>query len=116
MSTPSRPRISTLASAAALVGILGLWSADASALALGRLAVLSGLGEPLRAEIEIPSINAAEADSLRAAIASPEAYKAAGLDYNPALAGLRVALQQRPDGRTFLRITGDRPVNEHFLK
>ena len=115
MSTPSRPRISTLASAAALVGILGLWSADASALALGRLAVLSGLGEPLRAEIEIPSINAAEADSLRAAIASPEAYKAAGLDYNPALAGLRVALQQRPDGRTFLRITGDRPVNEPFL-
>ena len=115
MSTPYRPRFSTLASAAALVGILGLWSADASALALGRLAVLSGLGEPLRAEIEIPSINAAEADSLRAAIASPEAYKAAGLEYNPALAGLRVALQQRPDGRTFLRVTGDRPVNEPFL-
>ena len=94
---------------------MGLSASDANALALGRLSVLSGLGEPLRAEIDIPEINAAEAESLRAAIASPEAYKAAGLEYNPALNGLRLALQKRPDGRTVLRITGDRPVNEPFL-
>ena len=115
MATPLRSRFSTIAGAVALACAMGLSASDANALALGRLSVLSGLGEPLRAEIDIPEINAAEAESLRAAIASPEAYKAAGLEYNPALNGLRLALQKRPDGRTVLRITGDRPVNEPFL-
>lgn len=115
MATPLRSRFSTIAGAVALACAMGLSASDANALALGRLSVQSALGEPLRAEIDIPEINAAEADSLRAAIASPEAYKAAGLDYNPALNGLRLALQKRPDGRTVLRITGDRPVNEPFL-
>ena len=115
MATPLRSRFSTIAGAVALACAMGLSASDANALALGRLSVLSGLGEPLRAEIDIPEINAAEAESLRAAIASPEAYKAAGLEYNPALNGLHLALQKRPDGRTVLRITGDRPVNEPFL-
>ena len=115
MATPHRPGFSTIASAVALACAMGLAASDANALALGRLSVQSGLGEPLRAEIDIPEINAAEADSLRATIASPEAYKASGLEYNPALNGLRLSLQKRPDGRSFLRITGDRPVNDPFL-
>lgn len=50
---------------------LGLYAADASALALGQITVQSALGEPLRAEIELPQISPAEADTLRA---SPAAH------------------------------------------
>ena len=102
--------------AAALLALsLGLGAQDAAALALGRLSVQSGLGEPLRAEIDIPEINAAEADSLRATLASPDAYRASGLEYHPALNGVRMSLQKRPDGRSYLRVTSDRPVNDPFL-
>ena len=102
--------------AAALLALsLGLGAQDAAALALGRLSVQSGLGEPLRAEIDIPEINAAEADSLRATLASPEAYRASGLEYHPALNGVRMSLQKRPDGRSYLRVTSDRSVNDPFL-
>ena len=102
--------------AAALLALsLGLGAQDAAALALGRLSVQSGLGEPLRAEIDIPEINAAQADSLRATLASPEAYRASGLEYHPALNGVRMSLQKRPDGRSYLRVTSDRPVNDPFL-
>ena len=102
--------------AAALLALsLGLGAQDAAALALGRLSVQSGLGEPLRAEIDIPEINAAEADSLRASLASPDAYRASGLEYHSALNGVRMSLQKRPDGRSYLRVTSDRPVNDPFL-
>lgn len=93
----------------------GLSSLDASALALGRINVLSVLGEPLRAEIDIPDINQEEASSLRAFVASPEAFRASGLDYNVIVSSVEVKLQKRPDGRSFLRLTSTRPVNDPFL-
>src|SRR3954467_11285675 len=74
-------RLSTLALAAAVT--FGFASPDAQALALGRVSVQSSLGEPLRADIDLPEISAEEISSLRAAIASPTAFRAAGLEYSP---------------------------------
>ena len=88
---------------------------EAQALALGRVTVQSALGEPLRADIDIPEITAEEAASLRAAVASPDAFRAAGLEYNPAMANLQITLQQRPGGRMFLRLTSDRTINDPFI-
>ncbi len=68
--------------AAATAAIFGLLGSNAAALSLGRITVQSALGEPLRAEIDIPSINAEEAASLQTVIASPEAFRAAGLEPN----------------------------------
>jgi pilus assembly protein FimV len=95
--------------------LLCLWGTSAAALSLGRITVQSALGEPLRAEIEIPDINADEAASLRATVALPEAFRAAGLDYNAAMATVQVSLQRRQDGRAFIRLTGDRAINEPFV-
>jgi pilus assembly protein FimV len=53
--------------AAALVSTLMLQPGDALALALGRITVQSALGEPLRAEIDVPEISAACASALPAA-------------------------------------------------
>lgn len=88
---------------------------DAQALALGRIVVQSALGEPLRAEIDIPAINADEASSLRVGLASGDAFRAAGMDFNPALTNLQISLQRRADGRAFLRLTSSRPVTEPFV-
>ncbi len=101
--------------AAAATGLIGLWAPSASALSLGSITVQSALGEPLRAEIDVPDINAEESSTLKAAVASPEAFRSAGLDYNAAMAGLRVSLQRRPDGRAYIRLTSERPVNEPFV-
>jgi pilus assembly protein FimV len=100
--------------AAAAVALLGLSGTGAYALSLGRLTVQSALGEPLRAEIEIPDINAEEAATLKAGVALPDAFVAAGLDYNPAMSSLQATLVRR-DGRSFLRLSSDRTINDPFV-
>jgi pilus assembly protein FimV len=92
-----------------------LASFDAHALALGRLNVLSSIGEPLRAEVDILDLTAAEASSLRPSLASEEAYKAMGLDYNPDLSSMQFNLQQMPDGRSVLQLNNSRPVTAAFV-
>ncbi len=106
-------RASAVAFAAA--ALLGLASTNAYSLALGRVTVQSALGEPLRADIEIPEINSDEAASLRATVAPPEAFRAAGLEYNPAISNLSITLLRRPDGRMYLRLTSERPINDPFV-
>ena len=88
---------------------------EAHALALGRIVVQSALGEPLRAEIEVPEITAEEASSLRVGLASAEAFRAAGMEINPALGDLQVSLQRRANGAQYLRLSSTRPVNEPFM-
>ena len=92
-----------------------MFSTSAAALGLGRLSVQSGLGEKLQAEIDITSLSSEEATSLRARVAPPEAYRAAGVDYNAVLSNTQASLQRRGDGRPYLRITSDRTVQEPFV-
>lgn len=108
-----RLQLSLLSTAVAVA--LGAVSADASALALGRLNVQSALGEPLRAEIEVTEISAAEADGLKVGIASAEAFRAAGVPYNSALSDVRTHLQRRADGRYVVRLTSSRLLSEPFI-
>ncbi|HZV54405.1 MAG TPA: FimV/HubP family polar landmark protein [Rhodocyclaceae bacterium] len=91
-----------------------LSSAGAYAAGLGRMMVLSPLGQPLRAELDITA-SREELPSLTARLASAEAFKQVGIEYVPAISGIRFALDKRPDGQPFLRVTTDRPVNEPFL-
>ena len=113
MNKRIRWKLGALASAVALSG--SLVSLEAQALALGRVTVQSALGEPLRAEIDIAEISAEESSSLRANVASAEAFKTAGLEYTPSVAGIVVNLQKRGDGRSFLRLSSSRPVTEPFV-
>ncbi|WP_310740155.1 FimV/HubP family polar landmark protein [Aquincola tertiaricarbonis] len=109
--TARGPALSAVAVAALLCAV-----APASwALGLGRVTVQSALGESLRAEIDVTSISPEEAATLRLRVASPEAYRAAGVDYNPVLPGTSVQLLRRPDGRPYVRLTSDRAVQEPFV-
>lgn len=101
--------------AAAFGVLLGAAHLDAHALAFGRLTTLSALGEPLRAEIDIPEINAGEFASFKATMATPEDFKAAGLEYNPALASTQFTLQRRTDGTAFLQLRSNKAVSDPFV-
>jgi pilus assembly protein FimV len=108
-----RWKATALASAAALA-LLGA-SLDAQAVALGAVTVRSALGEPLRAEIEVPQISSEEAASFKAALGSRQAFQKAGVEYSQALAGTRVSLQRRANGQAYLRVEGSTPISEPFL-
>ncbi len=108
-------RLQRLVTASAVAFLLGTSSSHVLALALGKVSVLSALGEPLRAEIEVPEVSPEEAASLRAGPATPEAFKAAGLDYNSIVNSIQVSLQKRADGRSYLRLTSERAINDPFI-
>ncbi|MDE2082846.1 MAG: hypothetical protein KGI90_15955, partial [Burkholderiales bacterium] len=97
------------------LAVTGLLGSQAYALGLGRVTVQSALGETLKAEIDVTSLTPDEASSLKLGVASPDAYKAAGMDYHAVLAGTHVRLVKRPDGRNMLVVTSDRAVLEPFL-
>ncbi|HJV59420.1 MAG TPA: FimV/HubP family polar landmark protein, partial [Albitalea sp.] len=103
----------------ALTGVAAaaLWLTvpDVWALGLGRLAVQSALGENLRAEIDVTSLTPEEASNLRVRVAPPEAYRAAGVDYNAVLPATQATLLRHPDGRPYLRLSSDRAVQEPFV-
>ena len=86
----------------------------AGAAGLGKVTVLSALGQSLRAEIDITA-SREELSSLSARVASPNTFKQAGIEYSQALAGVRIAVEKRPDGQPFLSMVSDRPMNEPFL-
>lgn len=98
---------------AAVASALVLSSA-AHAAGLGKLTVLSALGQPLRAEIELTAVSSDEASGLVAKLASPEAFRAANIEFNPALLSLRFAVEQR-NGRQFIRVSSTQPLNEPFV-
>ena len=106
-------RLRALASAIALLGSLA--SLQVHALGLGRITVQSALGEPLRAEIDIADINAGEASSLKASVASADVFRAAGMEYSSSVSDLQISLQKRADGRSYLRLSSTRAITEPFV-
>ncbi len=89
-------------------------SSAACAAGLGKLTVLSSLGQPLRAEIELTSVSNDEAAGLVAKLAAPEAFRQANIEFNPALLSLRFVVEQR-NGRQYIKISSSQPVNEPFV-
>ena len=87
---------------------------QASAAGLGKLSVLSGIGQPLRAEIELTAVTADEARSLQPKLASMEAFRQANIEFNPTLQSLRFAVEERA-GRQLIRITSSQPISEPFV-
>ncbi len=100
--------------ASLLAAALAALPAGVNAAGLGKLTVLSALGQPLRAELDLTATRD-ELSSLSARIAPVEAFKQAGIEYQSALVGVRFTLDKRPNGSPYLRMVSDRPVNEPFL-
>jgi pilus assembly protein FimV len=97
---------------AAFVSALVLSGAHAAG--LGKLTVLSSLGQPLRAEIELTSVAPDEAGSLVPRLASAAAFRQANIELNQTLLSLRFAIEQR-GGNPVIRVTSAQPINEPYV-
>lgn len=100
---------------AATLALACLMASDTWAMALGHITVQSALGEPLRAEVEIPQLSSAEAESLKAAVASPEVFRAQSVEYADAASSIHVQVVKHADGSAVLRLSSAHPVNDPFL-
>lgn len=81
---------------------------------LGRLTVLSSLGQPLRAEVELLDVSPEELSSLNAGLAPVGAYRLSGMDYSPLLQSLKIGVEK--DGeRNFVSIRSVQPINEPYI-
>ncbi|MBI2226083.1 MAG: hypothetical protein HYU44_14295, partial [Betaproteobacteria bacterium] len=89
------------------------WVAHAAG--LGKLTIVSALGQPLLAEVDLISVQEHELAALKVRIASPEAFTKANVQYSPALIGVRLSIERRSDGRPYVKIISTRPVNEPFI-
>src|SRR4051812_48774411 len=111
MPANTRPRLVSFAlkTLSSAVACAFLMAPAAHAAGLGKLTVLSSLGQPLKAEIELTAVTSEEADGLVAKLAPAEAFKLANIEFSPALLSLRFVVAQR-DGRQFIRISSSQPV------
>ncbi|MFM9967250.1 MAG: FimV/HubP family polar landmark protein [Burkholderiales bacterium] len=79
------------------------------------MTVSSGLGQPLRAEIEVVSLQPGEADTLAAAVAPPNDFRQANIEYSGALQSIRFAIERRPNNQYVISMTSIQPMNEPFI-
>ena len=87
----------------------------AGAAGLGKITVLSALGQPLKAELEVTATKE-ETQSIQAKVASVDAFRQAGVEYAGILGTLRFSRDVKErDGRRFIELTTDRPLNEPFV-
>lgn len=82
---------------------------------LGKLTILSALGQPLAAEIDLVSVQKDELSSLAIRMASPDTFTKANIIYSPALIGARLSIEKRGDGQPYVKITSSRSVSEPFI-
>lgn len=85
-----------------------------NAAGLGKLTVISGLGEPLNAEVEL-SADKEELSSITAEIAPASVFEEQGIERASALAGIRVEVGTRPDGVPVLRLKSSQAISDPFL-
>ncbi len=82
---------------------------------LGKLNVSSGLGEPLRADIELLSVTPEELSSIFAAIASEEAYANQGIERPASHSTIKVEVSKNANGTPILKLKSTQPISEPFL-
>lgn len=99
--------------ALALASSFALMPTWAEAAGLGRITVYSGLGQPLRAEVQV-SASKEELSGMTAQLAPPESFRQAGVDYASALTQLRFQVEKRGDGAV-IKVSSERPINDPFL-
>ncbi|WP_402720423.1 FimV family protein [Janthinobacterium rivuli] len=93
------PRWSLIACAAASLALPPVMAAE-----LGEMAVLSHVGQPLLAEIELTALAPEEVNGVAVRLASPDVYRGGGIGMDPALQGLTISPLER-GGRHYVRVT-----------
>jgi pilus assembly protein FimV len=103
------------AAISSFIALTLLYSQAGYALGLGKLSVESNLGQPLRLEIQLDSVTAAEAETLDVSLASRSDFSRAGVEYPATAVLLQFELVQSPDGSYVVVITTEDALQETYL-
>jgi len=87
----------------------------AQAAGLGKLTLNSALGQPFSAEIDIVSTGNDDLSSLKASVATREAFAQAGINYESVLSAFKVSIETRANGNPYIKLTSLQAVNDPFL-
>ncbi len=82
---------------------------------LGKLRVISALGQPLNAEIELIDISEGQLDSLSSVVADEQAYEALGLSKPSFYDQIVIQTSKNSNGMPILVLSSMQPINEPFL-
>lgn len=100
MQSSILPRWSLIACAAASLALPPV----VGAAELGEMAVLSHVGQPLLAEIELTALAPEETNGVAVRLASPDVYRGGGIGMDPALQTLTISPLER-GGRHYVRVS-----------
>ena len=100
---------------AAIIAAISMLPSLATAAGLGKINVMSALGQPLLAEIDLVSVSAEEFPSLAARLASQDAYRDASVEYPNGVGAFRFTIEKRANGQPYLKVVTNQPINEPFL-
>jgi pilus assembly protein FimV len=112
MKNPLRHTVFFVAGSIAVAALFLGTASTARGAGLGELRLVSELGQPLNAEIEIVSVHSGEKDF--SARLAPSTYQA-GVQVDPALGSIRFAVVRR-GARSVLRLSTREPVNGPYLE
>jgi FimV-like protein len=82
---------------------------------LGKLRVISALGQPLNAEIELIDISEGQLDSLSSVVADEQAYETLGLSKPSFYDQIVIQTSKNSNGLPVLVLSSMQPINEPFL-
>lgn len=82
---------------------------------LGKLHVISALGQPLNAEIELIDISEGQLDSLSSVVADEQAYESLGLSKPSFYDQIVIQTSKNSNGLPILVLSSMQPINEPFL-
>lgn len=98
-----------------LLSLLLLLPICANALGLKKIEVESALNEPLKARIELISVDPLEIDNIKASLADQKAFEKASIPRPFHLSMLRFAVIQSQDGKIHIQVTTRENVREPYL-
>ncbi|HEY7986493.1 MAG TPA: FimV/HubP family polar landmark protein [Methylophilaceae bacterium] len=85
---------------------------SAEAASLGKINVLSNLGQPLNAEITLLPATPEELAAIKASIASKEAFAEQGVTRSDALSDVTITVATLANGQSVLRLTSTAPISQ----
>ncbi len=89
-------------------------SVHAYAVGMGGINVTSALGQPLKAEIELVVTSKADKASMVGRLASPDAYKKAGIEY-PFNNKFKVQVENRANGEAYLQVNSEQAISDPYV-
>ncbi|AVK09058.1 fimV N-terminal domain [Pseudomonas paraeruginosa] len=82
---------------------------------LGEITLKSALNQPLDAEIELLEVRDLSSGEVIPSLASPEEFSKAGVDRLYYLTDLKFTPVVKPNGKSVIRVTSSKPVQEPYL-